>query len=63
MSKTTNMFSPEVRERAVRMDLGNQGQHGSRWQRWRRRSTGYQSALNNRVRRAMLACEGAFRAR
>lgn len=31
MSKTTNKFSPEVRERAVRMVLDNQGQYESRW--------------------------------
>ena len=31
MSKTTNKYSPEVRERAVHMVLDNQGQHESRW--------------------------------
>lgn len=32
MSKTTNKFSPDVRERAVRPVLDNGGQHGSRRQ-------------------------------
>jgi transposase len=32
MSKTTNKYSPEVRERAVRLVLDNQGQYGSRLQ-------------------------------
>jgi transposase-like protein len=32
MSKTTNKYSPEVRERAVRMILDNPGRHESRWQ-------------------------------
>ena len=31
MSKTTNKYSPEVRERAVRMVFENQSQHESRW--------------------------------
>ncbi|QBY01113.1 hypothetical protein E2K80_10575 [Rhodophyticola sp. CCM32] len=30
MTKTTNKYSPEVRERAVRMVLGGAGQHESR---------------------------------
>ena len=32
MSKTTNKFSPEVRERAVRLVFETEGQHASRWQ-------------------------------
>ena len=32
MSKTTNKFCPEVRERAVRLVLDNQGHYGSRLQ-------------------------------
>jgi len=36
MNKTTNKFSPEVRERPVRMVLGNREQHESRWPAIRR---------------------------
>lgn len=31
MNKTANKYSPEVRERAVRVVLSNDGQHKSRW--------------------------------
>jgi transposase len=31
MNKTLHKYSPEVRERAVRMVLGTQGQHDSHW--------------------------------
>ena len=31
MSKTTNKFSPEVRQRAVRMVLEHGGDHASQW--------------------------------
>ena len=31
MNQTTNKYSPEVRERAVRMVLDGAGQHESRW--------------------------------
>ena len=32
MSKTTNKFSPEVRERAVRMVAEQRAEYGSEWE-------------------------------
>ena len=51
MSKTTNKFSPEVRERAVRMVMEQRAEYGSEWEvmksiaaklaaRWRRCAAG-----------------------
>ena len=31
MNKTTNKYTPEIREHAVRMVLNGEGQHDSRW--------------------------------
>lgn len=31
MAKTSNKYTPEIRERAVRMVLSGEGQHESRW--------------------------------
>lgn len=55
MSKPTSKFSPEVRERAVRMVLDGAGPHGSRWQAVVSISAKIGCApqtLNDRVKRA-----------
>lgn len=52
MSNTANKFSPEVRERAVRMVLDHESEHSSRW-----------AAVRSIAAKIECSVSGAFRPR